>query len=116
MKYGIKKTDNEAGRKLAELPSPEGVISTQTPVGGQALVAYPRGWCWGQYCVMFSLMVWLMGPSAPSASLQTMPNQEEWLIHEGCAAVHRDLDGLERWDNRVFMVLREVLSPAPEEE
>ena len=59
------------------------VIIGQSPVGGQQLVVYPRGQCWVQSCLSFSLMVWVMGQSVPSASLQMIPDWEEWVTHRG---------------------------------
>jgi len=45
-------------------------------------VAYPRGQYWVQSCLVSVLMTWTMAQSAHSASLQTVRNQEEWLIHQ----------------------------------
>jgi len=42
-------------------------------------------------------MIWMMGQSVPSASLQMTQNREEFLITpEGCAPIHRDFDRLEK--------------------
>jgi len=41
-----------------------------------------RGQYRGQYYLIFSLMTWMMGRSAPSASLQIRQNWEEWLVHQ----------------------------------
>lgn len=65
---------------------------------------YPRGWCWAQH---FNIFVNYMGDRtectlgkfAADAKLARVVD-----ILECCAAIHRDLDGLEQWDYRDFMV------------
>jgi len=42
-------------------------------------------------------MIWMVGQSTPSASLQMTPNWEEGLIHQSHTAIQRDLDRLWRW-------------------
>ena len=70
------------GLKTGWTVNPKGLWSAVWSLaGGQSLVVYPSAWYWGQYCLTSSLMTWMIGQSASSASLQMMRNWEEQLIH-----------------------------------
>lgn len=55
--------------------------AAQHPAGGQ--------WCTPGYCFTPSVMAWMMGQRAPSASLQPIQNWLEWLMHQKAALPFR---------------------------
>jgi len=64
--------------------SPRGCWSVaQILLGGKYPAVYPRGQCCIQSCSTSSLMISMMGQTAPSATLLRTPNWEVWLIHHG---------------------------------
>ncbi|GAB0207124.1 mitochondrial enolase superfamily member 1 [Grus japonensis] len=54
----------------------------QSLVGGLYLAVCPRGQYWVWSYSTYSSMTWTRGQSVPSASLLTIQNWEEWLIHQ----------------------------------
>ena len=71
----------------------------QSVAGGQSLVVYTSGPYWGQYCLISSLMIWMMRQSVPKVNLQMVQTWEEWLMHQrvGSSAIQRDLNRWEKW-------------------
>lgn len=55
------------------------------------------------YCVTSSLMTWLMGPIAPSANLQKIILWGVADRPDGCIAIQKDINKLQKWNNRNFM-------------
>lgn len=63
----------------------------------------PQGQWWVQHCSTALLMISWMGKSLSWVSLLRTQNQAD--TPENCAAIHRDLDWLEKWADRNLLML-----------
>lgn len=85
--------------------------AASSPAKGPSLVMYTRDWSqyWSRYYFTSSVMAWMTGQSATSASLQINTKLQEVVGEpDSCTVLLRDLNTLDKWVYSTLSCIRSV--------